>query len=396
MFNNIFVNIDIFSSAKKSYLSEENNNKNNTMSNIIQGKRINFNEDDPNLNLIQNKTNSNIYKSALKDDIKSSSFFSPVKSNIKNEAKISESNPNPQYPSQNKINLPPNVFEPSFLNQSNQNQINKINYVNNINGDNNKINQININQPNTNRNYLIKNLPKISCICTKTQCQKKYCMCFSYGIYCKDCECKGCLNVPNAKNKINYQENEINDEEEIVQNNNNIYQENKMIQSIGCNCTKSHCLKKYCECFKMKINCGSLCRCMECKNKNDNNNENINNLNIINNNLIEEDNDMKYFNNNINNIEILKEMSKNYDINAFEVFILNKNLIIEDRYVDLTDNKLNINTTPKLSNKKRSRTKNENSSIVRTCPTTNSSSRRTRRTTTQVNTNVKNKKLDIN
>ena len=372
------------------------------MSNFIQGKRINFNEDDPNPNIIQNKTNSNIHKSALKEELNSIPFFSPIKSNIKNEIKISETTLNVKNPLQNKIYLPPNAFEPSFLNQSNQNKINKINYENNfIYPENNKINQINGIQSNINRNCLIKNLPKISCTCTKTQCQKKYCMCFSYGIFCKDCECKGCLNTPNIKNKINYQENEINNKEEIIQNNSNIYQENKMLQAIGCNCTKSHCLKKYCECFKMKINCGSLCRCMDCKNKNDNNtnNENINNLNIINNNLNEDDNDGKYFINNINNInnmEILKEMSKTYDVNAFAIFILNKNLIIEDRYVDLTNNKLNINTTPRLSNKKRSRTKNENSSNVRTCPTTNSSSRRTRRTTTQINSNVKNKKLVIN
>ena len=61
-------------------------------------------------------------------------------------------------------------------------------------------------------------------------------------------------------------------------------------QRVICNCTKSNCMKKYCECFKQGFNCNSLCRCLDCKNKiyisnlsdlNDNNN-NINNININN------------------------------------------------------------------------------------------------------------------
>jgi protein lin-54 len=34
----------------------------------------------------------------------------------------------------------------------------------------------------------------------------------------------------------------------------------------GCNCKKSNCLKRYCECFLAKIQCSSLCRCVGCKN----------------------------------------------------------------------------------------------------------------------------------
>ena len=227
--------------------------------------------------------------------------------------------------------------------------------------------------------YQIKNISKISCTCTRTQCQKKYCACFSYGIPCQGCECKGCLNTPI--------ENEFNKENNILINE----EENKFIQNMGCNCTKSHCLKKYCECFKMFRNCGSLCRCMECQNKNNflENNENvdINNVNLLENNLNEDDD---YY----DNIENVKEISKAYDINAFGILIQDKNMLLQERKVDVTINKMNLNTTPKLTNKKRSRTRNESSNL-RTFPNTNSNSRRRRRTYTKINMNVKTKKLNL-
>lgn len=36
--------------------------------------------------------------------------------------------------------------------------------------------------------------------------------------------------------------------------------------SKGCNCKKSNCLKKYCECFNNNIFCGNNCKCKNCKN----------------------------------------------------------------------------------------------------------------------------------
>ena len=334
------------------------------MNNIIQGKAINFNEEVSNLNLIQNKNLLNIEKSALKEEFEMPYLFSPSKTNFNFPNKKIQQNPNPSFPPQKKLNLPPDAFEPNFLNQSDK-----------INNSNKKIN-VPSEQKNKTRlnNTLQENSQK--CTCTRTQCQKKYCYCFSRGIPCQGCECKGCLNLPKIKNEINGI-------------NNNIYQDmNINYQTTGCNCSKSHCLKKYCECFKIGLGCTNHCRCVDCKNMNINkylnNKENINNENVMNNNIINEED--------IIDNEIWKEISKKYKINAFEIFILNKNLVIKDRYIDLTLDKMNINTTPKLTNKKRSRTGN---STMRTCPTTNSNSRR-RRNYVQVNSNVKTKKLIIN
>ncbi len=232
--------------------------------------------------------------------------------------------------------------------------------------------------------------------------QKKYCACFSHGIPCQGCDCKGCLNTSYEIGNNNiYQNNEIvyDIQNEEMNNNSGIrYQENNKLQSQRpvCNCTKSRCLKKYCECFKMNISCGSMCRCMDCDNKNNiNNNENINNINIVNNNNFNGENENQNQTDYLINNDKIKFLNQSYDIYAFSVFIHNNKLIVQVRFVDLNNDKININTTPKLTNKKRNRNKNENSNL-KTCPTTNSPFRKKRRGHTQVNSNVKNKKLVMN
>ena len=84
------------------------------------------------------------------------------------------------------------------------------------------------------------------CYCMKTNCKRKYCLCYNEGRYCVDCFCKDCENqLP--KNSVS-----------------NI--KSIMKKTVICTCTKSECNKNYCECFKNGEKCTNLCRCVKCQN----------------------------------------------------------------------------------------------------------------------------------
>ena len=325
--------------------------------------------------------------------------------------------------------------------------------INNMNSTNNNTNNIN----NQNQiNMINNNNQKVKCTCTKTGCKKKYCYCFSKGILCDGCECKNCENcIPRAfpaKIFPNLQKNENSLENEEYNNNEDHIQITKP-QRVICNCTKSNCIKKYCECFKQGLNCNSLCRCLDCKNKiyienmndftenkninmtntnynlssNLKNNNTNNNNSFLSNDLINNNNFYNYalhnnINNNIINNNIINNSSYipetfgksvdfsnpvNFQPEAFGIYIKKEKLKIDIRKLNLNEeikeinhniiNKINfseINETPKFSNKKRLRAKNENSTSVKTCPTTNSSNK-IKKAVSVVNKNIKKKKLQL-
>lgn len=115
---------------------------------------------------------------------------------------------------------------------------------------------------------------KNSCNCKKSKCSKLYCECFINGEYCYNCNCLDCSNTPDNEENRNLILNQLKDKIKIK---NESYskpgegqkedlKDNNITSTVGCNCTKSNCLKKYCECFKLGGVCSESCRCRDCKN----------------------------------------------------------------------------------------------------------------------------------
>ena len=269
-----------------------------------------------------------------------------------------------------------------------------INYKTNISLSNKKI--INHNYNNNNNNSSSR--PK--CTCSKTGCLKKYCACFAKGIKCEDCECKNCENKDDKRDIIDIKEKKVFPLFPNPINNN---------QKAVCNCTKSNCMKKYCECFKQGFSCNSLCRCVDCQNKkeinNINNNNEIKNMNDI---ATPEFRDFSgsFFQNNENINETNKidfRLPCNYQTEAFGINVRREILKMDMRQIDLSDisfgfnlkKNYEFNATPKFSKKKRLRGKSDSANL-KTCPTTNSSNRKGRSYSSGLNKNIQKKKLNLN
>ena len=94
---------------------------------------------------------------------------------------------------------------------------------------------------------------------------KPCCSCTKTRCIKKYCEC-----FANKRSCIDCHCSDCLNNSEFYQKDQNNYKNNEKIDKIICTCEKSNCNKKYCECFKAGVFCNNKCRCLNCKNKSEN------------------------------------------------------------------------------------------------------------------------------
>ncbi|XP_002124866.2 protein lin-54 homolog [Ciona intestinalis] len=105
------------------------------------------------------------------------------------------------------------------------------------------------------------------CNCTKSMCLKLYCECFANGHFCDSCNCINCHN------NLEFDTDRSKAIKSCLERNPMAFRPkigrgrdaNRTHQK-GCNCKRSGCLKNYCECYEARIPCTSKCKCIGCKN----------------------------------------------------------------------------------------------------------------------------------
>lgn len=180
---------------------------------------------------------------------------------------------------------------------------------------NNNNNNDNNNQPKIKKQKTIKSKPqndrnKFKCKCKKSKCLQYYCECFTNNSFCKDCQCKNCFNTETNENERNKAILLLS-----IKNKGNARNHDRSLMQ-GCKCSKSHCQKKYCECYNKAIVCTLKCKCTECKN-----NEQNESISIISKQL-----NAKNYTNHKREREYQLSKQNNSKINSKKKFLIDRNI----------------------------------------------------------------------